>query len=54
MRSFELEVKLFYLYLSRDGRDGKDLTVWCSNDYLGMSAHPAVKAAVNLVIYLSI
>jgi len=35
---------------ARDGRDGKDLTVWCSNDYLGMSAHPAVKAAVNLAV----
>ena len=28
----------------------KDITVWCSNDYLGMSAHPAVKEAVKLVI----
>jgi 7-keto-8-aminopelargonate synthetase-like enzyme len=27
----------------------KDITVWCSNDYLGMSAHPAVKEAVKLV-----
>ena len=25
----------------------KDITVWCSNDYLGMSAHPAVTAAVH-------
>lgn len=24
----------------------KPITVWCSNDYLGMSSHPAVKAAV--------
>jgi len=28
-------------------RDQKDITVWCSNDYLGMSAHPAVKLAVH-------
>jgi len=25
----------------------KDITVWCSNDYLGMSAHPAVTNAVH-------
>jgi len=25
----------------------KDITVWCSNDYLGMSAHPAVTKAVH-------
>lgn len=24
----------------------KPITVWCSNDYLGMSAHPRVKEAV--------
>ncbi|KZS03430.1 5-aminolevulinate synthase [Daphnia magna] len=25
----------------------KDITVWCSNDYLGMSAHPQVKNAIK-------
>ena len=25
---------------------GEDITVWCSNDYLGMSWHPTVQAAV--------
>lgn len=25
----------------------KDITVWCSNDYLGMSAHPQVKQAIK-------
>jgi len=28
----------------------KDITVWCSNDYLGMSAHPAVKLAVHQAV----
>lgn len=31
-------------------RDQKDITVWCSNDYLGMSAHPAVKLAVHQAV----
>ncbi|XP_046459231.1 5-aminolevulinate synthase, erythroid-specific, mitochondrial-like isoform X1 [Daphnia pulex] len=25
----------------------KDITVWCSNDYLGMSAHPQVKESIK-------
>jgi 5-aminolevulinate synthase len=32
-------------------REGvRDVTVWCSNDYLGMSQHPAVRAAMHEAI----
>jgi 5-aminolevulinate synthase len=33
------------------GREGvRDVTVWCSNDYLGMSQHKAVRAAMHEAI----
>ena len=28
----------------------RDVTVWCSNDYLGMSQHPAVRGAMHEAI----
>jgi 5-aminolevulinate synthase len=36
--------------LHRDGEMPRDVTVWCSNDYLAMGQHPAVVAAMRNAI----
>ncbi|XP_022223924.1 5-aminolevulinate synthase, erythroid-specific, mitochondrial [Drosophila obscura] len=38
---------LFPHALEYSERTERPITVWCSNDYLGMSAHPSVKRAVQ-------
>jgi 5-aminolevulinate synthase len=36
--------------LHRDGQQPRDVTVWCSNDYLAMGQHPAVVGAMRTAI----
>ncbi len=35
------------LWRPDDGEAPRDVTIWCSNDYLGMGGHPAVRAAAT-------
>lgn len=35
------------LYHPQNGEDSRRITVWCSNDYLGMGQHPEVVAAMQ-------
>lgn len=37
-------------FASEESQGKKDITVWCSNDYLGMSWHPKVKEAVSTAL----
>ena len=36
--------------LHREGQEPRDVTVWCSNDYLAMGQHPAVVAAMRQAV----
>jgi 5-aminolevulinate synthase len=43
----DLERRSGRLPRAYDHRVGAEVTVWCSNDYLGMGQHPAVLAALE-------
>ena len=46
----DLERKAGHFPHAHDHQAGRDITVWCSNDYLGMGQHPAVRAAMHEAI----
>ena len=46
----ELERRVGEFPRALEHRLGSDVTVWCSNDYLGMGQHPAVQTAMQQAI----
>jgi 5-aminolevulinate synthase len=46
----DLERKAGSFPAALDHQSGKAITVWCSNDYIGMGQHPAVRAAMHEAI----
>src|SRR5215469_16499344 len=46
----DLERKAGNFPRALDHGTGDEITVWCSNDYLGMGQHPAVHAAMHEAI----
>ncbi len=43
------QVGKFPKAIYRDGSDDREITIWCSNDYLGMGQHPDVIATMQKV-----
>src|SRR6185437_16111158 len=46
----DLERKAGAFPEAHDHQAGRPITVWCSNDYLGMGQHPAVRQAMHEAI----
>ncbi|HVA12091.1 MAG TPA: 5-aminolevulinate synthase, partial [Stellaceae bacterium] len=46
----DLERKAGAFPRAHDHASDREITVWCSNDYLGMGQHPDVRAAMHEAI----